>query len=202
MALYLSSTTLAETVERLGTSRAKSSLCDFLIIKRAMTQDDGTVTLSLNDQTYTDAVRTLAAVSTVAGEERLPPYFNPFGTRHESTQGWRTAKYPSNGPPDTVNGPGWKRLIEVLSEKPRRVRFTEDYLEHLSQVIVRGGGPTRSDSWPLLEDCAIWLHRRRSVPDGEAQDEALLDRMVATFVAEIGLTDDERQLIFGGRQWT
>jgi hypothetical protein len=191
VAYYLSGPTLAAAVERLSTCRAKPSLCDFLIVKHAMTQGDGTVTLSLNDRTYMAAVRTLTAVSTTDDEEPLPPYFNPFGTKRERKLGWRTEKYPSNGPPDTVNGPRWKRVIDVISEGPRRIRFTRDYLEHLVPVIAREKGAV-----PLLEDCALWLHRSRSFPREEERDASRV-RMVAAFLSETGLTGPERQLIFG-----
>lgn len=191
MAFYLSGVTLAAAVERLSTSRAKPSFCDYLILKHAMTQGDGSVTLSLNDSTYMEAVRALTAVSTTADEEPLPPYFNPFGTKRERKLGWRSEKYPSNGPPDTVNGPRWRRVIRVLEEGPRRIRFTDDYLEHLFPVISRGKGAP-----PLLEDCALWLHRARPLPADEAHSEVSLGRVVEAFLEETGLTDRERQLIF------
>ncbi len=195
---YPGGRTLAEAVERLSTSRAKPSLCEFLILKQAMTQGDGTVTLSLGDQTYRNAVDALTRILTWAHEEPPQPYFNPFGTARERTRGWRSKKYPSNGPPVTVPGPGWSQVIEILSQRPRRVHFTTDYLDHLPPMILRGGGPARNvEPPPLLDDCAVWLHRERPVESTGVNEQEVLDRMIETFLEQTGLSDAERVLIFG-----
>jgi hypothetical protein len=191
MALFVTSEALREAVQRLTVSSVRPSLCDFLIVKHAMTQGDGTVTLSLQDETYMTSVRVLAAVN-APDERELPPFFNPFGTKREGRRGWRTAKYPSNGPPDTVNGPGWKRVIDVLSEGPRRVRFTDDYLDHLPSVIAISEGPA-----PLIEDCAVWLHRGRDLDSASTPRAGSAEDLTDAFVAEVGLTPGEHTAIFG-----
>lgn len=191
MALYASAESLGEAVSRLSVSNARPSLCDFLIVKHAMEQGDGTVTLSLADETYMSSVRAFTAVLTGPEEEELPPFFNPFGTRREARRGWRTEKYPSNGPPDTVNGPGWKRVIEVLSEGPRRVQLTADYLDHLPKVIS-----TADEQRPLIEDAAVWYHRNRDIESAAGERDFLIDDLIERFVAEIGLSTGERAGIF------
>jgi hypothetical protein len=194
MARYITAESLAEAVSRLAASNARPSLCDFLIVKHAMTQGDGTVSLSLADETYMSSVQAFARVLTNPDEVALPPFFNPFGTMREARRGWRTEKYPSNGPPDTVNGPGWKRVIDVLSEGPRRVRLTSDYLDHLPKVISKAGGPR-----PSIEDSALWYYRSKDIKSVVGRVEAPLYDLVQGFVTETGLSSAERAAIFGER---
>lgn len=192
MALFVRSEALREVVRRLSVSNVRPSLCDFLIVKHALTQGDGTVTLSLQNETYMSSVQALAAVRADDDDAGLPPFFNPFGARREARNGWRTRKYPSNGPPDTVNGPGWKRVIEVLSEQPRRVRLTVDYLEHLPKVITTSEGPA-----PLIEDCAVWLHRARDLEATPGHgEERSTEELTTAFLAEVGLSQAEQVAIF------
>ncbi|HVD41470.1 MAG TPA: hypothetical protein VNC16_10790 [Solirubrobacterales bacterium] len=198
MPFYLSGPTLAEAVERLSTCRAKPSLCNFLILKHAMTQGDGTVTLGLGDATYVAAVDALTAVTTTDDEDSLPPYFNPFGAHRQPTGGWRTKKYPSNGPAVTVPGAGWSQVIVILSQRPRRVGFTDDYLEHLGPVIMLDNDLHREKALPNLHDCAMWLHRDRPIQEDAVHSGAALELMIDRFVEETGLSADERRLIFSG----
>lgn len=193
MAMYFSERTLEGAVQALSISNARPSLCDFLIVKYAMTQGDGTVTLSTVDDTYMRSVDALARVDPGPEEEGLPPFFNPFGTRREARRGWRTEKYPSNGPPDTVNGPGWRGVFNVLSERPRRVQLDQDYLPHLLRVVTKTEGAP-----PRLLDAALWFYRAQDV-DGwgvlnlDPSPGDLMDR----FVNEIGLSEEEWVTIFG-----
>ena len=194
MALYVEQDALEAAVTRLSDSGARPSLCDFLILKYAMAIGDGTVTLSLQDSTYMAAVQQLTAAHTDHSSAELPaPFFNPFGAARDNKRGgWRTGKYPSNGPPDTVNGPNWKNIISVLSEGPRRVEFTTDYVEHLSRVVVISDGQP-----PAIEDCAIWFFRVDDLEDRLAGD-ASVDDLTAAFIDAVGLTSGERAVIFEG----
>lgn len=191
--MYVSADSLEEAVARLRVSAARPALCDFFIVKHAMTQGDGSVTLSLTDETYMSSVRALTAVYTAPGEEPLPPFFNPFGTAREARRGWRTEKYPSNGPPDTVNGPAWKRVIDVVAERPRRVRFLSGYVGELPAVLSNLDGEP-----PSIEDCATWYHRDRDVdPLMGGDDLRPSAALLEAFVAETGLSALEREAIFG-----
>jgi len=192
MATYLTAESLGEAVSRLMVANVRPSFCDFLIVKHAMTQGDGTVTLSLNDTTYMASVRALTEVVTGPGERVLPPFFNPFGTRREARRGWRTDKYPSNGPPDTVNGPSWKRVIEVLDERPRRVEFTPNYVDDLLRVFGRASGAP-----PTLLDCATWYFRGRDIESMVGPTTPTPEGLVDGFLADTGLTRPERARIFG-----
>jgi hypothetical protein len=189
MSLYLDSDALAGAVVRLGSSNARPSLCDFLVLKLAMAQGDGSVTLSLRDVTYMNSVTALAAINGASGKG-LPPFFNPFGAAREKKRGWRTGKYPSNGPPDTVNGPGWKKIIDVLSERPRRVRFTGDYLEHLVKVVLTADGVR-----PRIQDAAVWFYRAHDL-EAFLGPNSTVDELAESFLAEIGLTTEEQDALF------
>lgn len=189
---FVSAEYLQEAVTRLGQSRARPGLCDFLVLKCAMALGDGTVTLSLKDEVFMQGVRRLALAVPEGAQAVTPePFFNPFGASREIKQGWRTKKYPSNGPPDTVSGPNWNRVIDVLSQGPRRVQFKSDYIDHLPGVVVGSDG-----DFPKELDIAAWFFRFEDVEQrvGTSQDETAL---VQAFVLDVALTPAERTVIFG-----
>jgi hypothetical protein len=150
------------------------------------------VTLSLRDSTYMTAVKRMAAVAPDGEAAQMPePFFNPFGASRENRHGWRTAKYPSNGPPDTVNGPSWNPIIEVISHGPRVVKLREDYLDHLPSVVITGDGP-----YPGVLDAAEWFFRFDDLETslGPSVDESAL---IQAFETQVGLTSSERTVIYG-----
>jgi hypothetical protein len=193
MPLYLSADVLSGAVERLASSRARPSLCDFLILKNAMAAAGRpTVTLSLKDEIYMESVDRLALASPSGSDTATPePYFNPFGGARENKHGWRTVKYPSNGPPDTVNGPSWRPITEIVSQGPRVIRLRQGYEEHLNAIVLQIGGEA-----PSILDAAAWFFRFDDIQESvvESPDE---ESIVQAFAAAVGLTLTERQILFG-----
>jgi hypothetical protein len=191
MPLYLSDEYLAGAVKRLASSRAFPRLCDFLILKHAMAiADTTTVTLSLTDATYMTAVDQLTLAAPPDYDKVITePYFNPFGTAREGKLGWRTKKYPSNGPPDTVNGPSWQPITEIVSQGPRVVSWREGYEDHLTAIV-----PETGEAPPSLLDAAAWFYRFSDleVVAESPSDESILD----AFVQAIGLTPSEQAILF------
>ncbi len=192
MPLYLSADVLSGAVERLASSRARPGLCDFLILKNAMAPSKPTVTLSLKDEVYMESVDRLALASPPGSDTATPePYFNPFGGARENKHGWRTEKYPSNGPPDTVNGPSWQPITEIVSQGPRVVRLRQGYEEHLNAIVSQTLGEA-----PSIVDAAVWFFRFDDIQAsvGESPEE---ESIVQAFVTAVGLTLTERQIVFG-----
>jgi hypothetical protein len=194
MPLYLNPESLTEAVERLAHSRARPALCDFLILKRAMTLAGvGTVALSLKDEIFMTSVRQLSLASPAGSEIVTPdPYFNPFGAARDAKHGWRTKKYPSNGTADTVTGPSWQQITEIVSQPPRVVRLREGYEAHLTAIVLQSGTAT-----PSIVDAATWFFRfddLESTIGASPGDESITD----AFTAAVGLTESERQALFPG----
>lgn len=192
MPLYLSADFLAGAVARLGASRARPRICDFLILKHAMAAaGDPTVTLSLKDPTYMASVNQLALAAPSGSATVTPePYFNPFGAARENKHGWRTEKYPSNGPPDTVTGANWNSITEIVSNAPRVIKLRQGYEGHLTTIV-----PQTGDDAPAILDAAAWFFRFEDIegPIGTSPgDESVVD----AFVAAVGLTLTERQILF------
>jgi hypothetical protein len=191
MALYLSSEVLEEAVERLGKCRAHRGLGDFLIVKRAMAQGGSPVKVVPSDKHFMAAINQIALATNDTSISVPQPFFNPFGSSREIKRGWRTKKYPSNGTCDTVTGPKWTDVFEVVSHGPREVEFQDDYVEHLQGVVMTGSGP-----YPKPFDIAAWFFRFDDVEAivGSSPTE---EDLVAAFEEAVGLTDDEKDVIYG-----
>ena len=111
MPSYLSSSTVKDAVDRLGLSRAQSVLADYLIFKRAIvlsnagaTSKDShltSVVTGTRAKNYVDAIDQLTRVE--SSEHSFRPYFSPFGARRDKGRGFKSKKFPSNGPSDTVS---------------------------------------------------------------------------------------------------
>ena len=131
MTSYLSPATIKAAVDRLGESRAQSSLLDYLIFKRALlhTQAEGsgsTVVTGTKSQPYVKAIDELSRVADPTESDR--PYFSPFGARREPGRGFKTKKYPSNGSSDTVSR--WQ------SNPARPIEFVPDTSPKLSLIHI------------------------------------------------------------------
>ena len=202
MTSFLSPATIRAAVDRLGESRAQSSLLDYLIFKRALvhTLADGsgaTVVTGTKSEHYLRAIIELAGVADPAESDR--PYFSPFGARRDKGRGFKGKKFPSNGPSDTVNR--WQskpaRPIELVpGTSPMAfvpVVRTAAELEDFMLVAPKPGMTDR----PWLADLAIWFHRATDLTsmataDGHVDTAAL----VAETVNALALTDVEITALF------
>ncbi|MDA0631902.1 hypothetical protein OUY22_00610 [Nonomuraea sp. MCN248] len=175
MTLYISKTTLQQAVRRLGVSSSQSSLGDYLIFKRAMAikletpeaddpYPDGVVT-GLRSGSFIRAIEELAKRRPPgSSEDDDNPYFVPFGAMRDTTRGYRTKKFPSNGPSDTVGR--WQSrssappLVLVPGQKPKTYTIRERSAQELRAFfIVKHAQKYFSGHRPHLFDLAVWWFR-------------------------------------------
>lgn len=202
MTSYLSPATIREAVDRLGESRAQSILLDYLIFKRALllgAAETGatTVVTGTKSTNYVAAIDELSRVALPAESEL--PYFSPFGARRDKGRGFKSKKYPSNGPSDTVNR--WQsrpdRPIDFVSgTSPKEfvpVTRSADELEGFLLIAAKASGPTDK---PLVADLAVWYHRAADIEPLDGGAGVTLDKLVEVTVADLGMTDVELAGLF------
>lgn len=203
MTSYLNQATIKAAVDRLGESRAQSSLLDYLIFKRALlhTQAEGagtTVVTGTKSKPYTTAIDELSRVADPAESDR--PYFSPFGARRDGGRGFKNKKYPSNGSSDTVSR--WQskpaRPIEfVPGTSPKEFVPIERTAAELGGFFLVAAKPSGPTDRPRLTDLAIWLYRSTDlaslgVTEGQIDTAVLVDETVIA----LALTDVEIAGIF------
>lgn len=170
MAQYLSSECLRGAVERLGQSRANSTLLDYLIFRRALQlkkdgRTDGAkadaVETGLGAEPFQEAIQELASADRGAsGTWAGAPFFSPFGaTRDRTYGGFKSQKYPSNGPSDTVGR--WQSrastpLKLVPDTKPKAYELSPATPSDAAKILISG----KTDlALPSLADVAMWWLR-------------------------------------------
>lgn len=211
MSLYVSETALAEAVERLGKCRAIPTLCDYLIFKRALVlarqdaqqaggPEPDVVVTGTSTPSFVKAVTQVAATvppgqaNTWAG----PPFYSPFGSSRDKGKGFKSPKYPSNGPSDTVAG--WQArgsaapLQLVEGSRPKAYRFAARTAADLQAFfLAKADGPPL----PALVDFAQWWFRATDLSerfDHEPTHDDLCGAVVEDFAlnaAELSLFSDE-----------
>lgn len=193
MAKYLSEHDIKLAVARLGDSSAKSRLCEFLVGLRTLTlSGNAEVGVAESVTEYKQAVDELARVAPDDDHAGLGgPFFNPFG----SAAGFKSKKFPSNGPSNTMHG--WETQSDSPfaingSVRPKTITrraITRDQLRTF--LILRDGTDTR----PRLIDAAVWYYRATELEgaDGAAPTRSELE---ARFQRDIGLTDDDVAALF------
>lgn len=201
MTSHLSPATIRSAVERLGESRAQSILLDYLIFKRAQLEAGGDATTPVVTGTKSDPyVAAINQLSQVADPEASDlPYFSPFGARRDKGRGYKSKKFPSNGPSDTVNR--WQsrpaRPIDYVPDtSPKQfvpVERTANELEGFLLVAAKPTGPTDK---PRLLDLAIWIHRSADLSANADGDNVSAASLVEEAKKTLGLTDLEIEAVF------
>lgn len=203
MGTFLNADTIRIAVRRLGDSLAQTGMHDFLVLKRAsVLSKSPKVVLSERNQPFMQAIEELTSCNEPLGAAldaswNLPPFINVFGTAKHSKGPFRSAKFTSNGPADTVSkSRPWQALVEVHDERPRSVTFRRDYLQHAKSVLLKAQSP--SDELPRLSDAAIWFFRASDISALAASKDrkSILGGMVRTFVDALHLTKEEVALLF------
>ena len=193
MAKYLSEHDIKLAVTQLGTSSAKSRLCEFLIGLRTI-QLSGTSEVGVAESVseYKQAVNELARVAPDDDHGGLGgPFFNPFG----SAAGFKSKKFPSNGPSNTMHG--WETQSDspfaingsVRPKSIKRRHITGDQLRTF--LILRDGAADR----PRLVDAAVWYYRASDVASTDGADPTRSE-LEERFQTDIGLTDDDVAALF------
>lgn len=211
--MFLSSQTLNGAVYRLSVSAAQSSLADYLIFKRALKlrKDEAAASGEPEPQSVVTGTKSRHFVTAIDEFAlRVPPegadvrtlenpYYLPFGSRRDSTLGYRTPKYPSNGSSDTASR--WqarnpKPLLLVPDTSPKEFSFEELDSDALWDFFsVRSTQENNSGEKPRLLDTAVWWFRFANLSqifDAEPSVEQLTER----FIADLALTDTEVTALF------
>lgn len=167
MGRFLDASTLREAVQQLGASRATPSVMDWLIFKRALVNSKAvdakakSVITGLQSLPFQQAIRELAeSARAQSGTWNGPPFFSPFGYLRDKQTGFKSPRYPSNGPSDTYGG--WQTrsappppLESVPSTSPRQFRLAKRSPNELSEFLLKGG----KEQKPTLLNAARWWFR-------------------------------------------
>lgn len=202
MTAYLSRETIKGAVERLGLSRGQSALTDYLVFKRALVLANESATnapitsvvTGTKSEPYVRAIEELARVDDV--DDR--PFFSPFGARRDTGRGYKSKKYPSNGPSDTVSR--WAarpaRPLELVPDtSPKEFAPIDRTADELEAFLLIEGTPANcSGEKPNLLDLAIWLHRDTPVEESNLEDGAA--GLVAETKSALGLGAAELDGLF------
>ncbi|MFI1014170.1 hypothetical protein [Streptomyces sp. NPDC020965] len=223
MPLYLASSVVKAAVERLGVSSTNASLGDYLIFKRALENrkseaadpapdGDGEalgIVTGTRSTYYVQAIREMALIGAVSGStppgpelaDGTPPFFLPFGAKRETTRGYRSHKFPSNGSSDTISrwqARGTTPFQLIPDSKPKAYRFVARSAQQLELFFaVKKAQHNFSGKRPSILDTAVWWFRSTDLAErfpGQPSDEEL----VAAAVADLGLTPAELEGLFSG----
>ena len=205
MTQFIAAVRLNLAVEALGQSRAQTRLGDFLIFKRALvrTQNPGiqsngalsatdlqgeeklepkdTITSGTGSLPFRHAVEESATCDS-DGDFTGNPYFQPFGYITSPAKGYKTVKYPSNGPDNTAAG--WTNRsappVELITDtKPREWRVPQRQPEDYENFLLKGEGPPK----PRILDAACWWLRFAPL-----DDDASANDIIERFKRDLSLT--------------
>lgn len=213
MAVYLSQQTLKEAVDRLSISAVQSSLADYLIFKRALKNakyaareasdpEPSSVVTGMRSEPFVRAIEEFTLRVPPGSEDPRTldnPYFLPFASKRDTTLGYRTRKYPSNGSSDTVSR--WqsraaKPLSLVPGTSPKAFQFEQRSREELAEFFsVKSAQEHFSGEKPRLVDTAVWWFRFIDLEErfgGNLSPEQL----VQGFVDDLDLSDQEISALF------
>ena len=131
------------------------------------------------------------------------PYFVPFGARRDSSLGYRQAKWPSNGPADTVGR--WQRrsgkpIVLIEDTSPMEYRFEPRSARELADFfIVKGAQDHFSGEKARLLDTAIWWLRFTDL-EQRFGSEPQPDELTAALITDLDLTTTEISAFFHAEQ--
>lgn len=185
--LYLSAERISEALNRVGNSKAKAGLLDFLVVKRTFKLKAAPVAIAQSESAYTTALNQLAGSNTNSAPG---PYVNVFAIT-DNSQGYRSAKFPSNGTNTTIAGNSWNPIINLTNEKPRKASLRPGYEGHLERLLLK---TSSGEDKPSLDDAAIWYHRAVDIDalvSGISAPGQRLQALRAHFVGDLDLSATE-----------
>lgn len=202
MALYLAPDLIKHAVDRLRASRAQPKLLDYLIFRRALVNSGGPgaqVVTGMASQPFQQAIREWACIR--PGTAPAPHFFNPFGSASAADNGFRSDKYPSNGPSDTASG--WAAslatppFVAVPGSSPRAFAFVAIPGSELEKAFLRAEGtdPDKNKK-PRLADAAVWWLRDRDLEELGLTSQAELSDLISTLRSQVGLSNAEESALF------
>lgn len=211
MALYLAAANVKQAVQRLSASAAKGSLTDYLIFKRALrigaeearktrSNEPKAVTTGTASEPFSRAIVEMAGCAPTAGGSGWTglPYFSPFGAERDKGHGFKSAKYPSNGPSDTVGrwqSRGSTPLQLVDGSRPKQYTFTSRTPEQLAEFFLNTEAVAAPESRPSLAEAALWWFRFTDLEERFGK-EPTAEELVAACVEDLGLAENEISGLF------
>lgn len=218
--MYLSESTLSAAVGRLGASRGRPRLGDYLIFRRALartinpwspsngalastapippedadlTVRPGLVRTGIRSAPFVYAVDELALCvpHDALGEWPHQPYFIPFGAK--PGYGYKTEKFPSNGSDNTADNWQTQPFTPVKLEprtRPREWEVVSGTAEELETFLLFSASRDQPDK-PRLFDAACWWLRFFSFDDPPTEES-----IVQRFIDDLGLPELEVGAIF------
>jgi hypothetical protein len=195
--LYLSSDQIKSAVANLSTSRArKARLFDFLIIKRALTiKGKRSLPITESEPAFISALTDVGG-SGFTDSDRY--YYNPFAaTEGGGKNGYRLARYASNGTNSTIGNMEWQAIVSLSDDDPRKASLKKGYVTNLPSFLFVGD---RNKPLPTLADATIWYWRGKdlvSIVGTATTSKARLSRLTKAFTNEIGFTTAELKVVFG-----
>jgi hypothetical protein len=199
---YLPAELIKGSVTRLGGSRAQSRLLEYLIFKRAWILSGGgtaRVVTGTKSDSFQRAIQEWASVGqNDSGDER---FFNPISAVTDKTGGYRTFKYASNGPSDTISG--WQGSFEnppflfVKGTSPKEYTYAPTPIDELQKIFLRAESlDPAANRKPGLADIAVWWFRSRELEDLDTNYEIEPEILVNALREEVGLEDAEIEALF------
>jgi hypothetical protein len=196
MPIYLSADRIKSAVRGLGNSRAqKTRLFDFLIVKRTLAvKGQAAVAIAESEPAFLQALKEVGA-SGLPDDEHT--YFNPFAlTETGGKNGFRKARYASNGTNTTIGGNKWQEILSLNTDEPRKASLKPGYDQKLARFILV---TDKRKQLPHLRDCAVWYWRGQdltAIVGNAASDDARFARLTDKFVEQIGLNKTELSVLF------
>lgn len=199
MSTFLSTIVIQKAVQDLSESAARGRFFEFLMLKRALKiSNSDSVIFAEGNPDYKQSINELGLVS-IENESKSEAfdsrkYINIFDTR-DSTHGYRSKRFISNGPNTTVGGTAWQPIVQVDQSRPRKVGLVDGYLDHISKFLLLKNG-----NKPSFDAFIIWFCRHSDIEklvNGKILnfDEVLVSLARYTD-ASFDFTDEEKNILF------
>lgn len=198
MPKFLTAVRIKAAIKALADTRGKAALLDFLIVKRTLALKRAPqVAITQGEPAYIQATQELAAVeaSTRIEPKAEKAIFNVFAST-DTKGGFRSGKYISNGTGSTIGGNPWQAIIELSTDKPRKMSFRAGYTSHLPDLLLKDAPRLRK---PNLTEIAVWNYRHTDLEPilGTETDAARRGKLLeARFTADYELTTEEISELF------
>jgi hypothetical protein len=211
VSVYLSAERLKIAVERLGVCSAHSRLTDYLIFLRATViakkaegaeNTSPSVVTGLRSPRFVQAINEWAARTPELWAARVPdfnrltqdanPYFTPIAAKRDSSKGYKSGSYPSNGPSDTVAG--WQSqqatpFVLIQGTSPKEYLHAELTDSELRKMFTTSGAQRNfSGELPRLSDVAAWWFRFTDL-EPRFGSELSFEKFTSGFKEDFGLTE-------------
>lgn len=209
---FIAGSFIKDSVQRLARCDAKASLVDLLIFKRALVLAAAdakakgaavpkSVTTGVTSPTYTSAIDQVARCEpgSPTWSANLP-YYSPFGADRDKGKGFKSKKYPSNGPSDTASR--WQNrgdgapLESVPGTSPKQFRFVAQSATKLSAFFLMADAVEDPQLRPTLADTAVWWFRTTDLEARFGKKNPSIDDLIDGCAKDFDLNKEEISGLF------